>query len=263
MTLLTFIIPVRHQDNSSNWARLKENLAQTISSISAQTSSDWRAVIVANEGADLPNLPERFEVERVHFPPNVLHERQNSSAEDFMDAFRFDKGRRVLKGMLSAADSRYFMIVDDDDLVSADLASFVGEHAGANGWYIRQGWLWTDGGSLMMRTDRFNKLCGTCLIVRSDLYALPARFEDADPQFIMRLLGSHSGVATHFEELGTPLESLPFKGAVYRVGYSGSHSGTAGVLRKCFDTRNPMVLIERLRKLKYVSPSVRREFFGG
>ena len=54
---VTFIIPVRHQSNSKDWSSLKVNLAQTITSISAQTNKNWHAVIVANQGADLPDLP--------------------------------------------------------------------------------------------------------------------------------------------------------------------------------------------------------------
>ena len=34
--ILTFIIPVRHQDSSSNWEVLKRNLTSTIKSIAAQ-----------------------------------------------------------------------------------------------------------------------------------------------------------------------------------------------------------------------------------
>ena len=72
MSLVTFIIPVRHQDNARDWSLLKANLVQTIASISNQTNDDWRGIIVANEGADLPDLPERFGVVRVIFPPNDL-----------------------------------------------------------------------------------------------------------------------------------------------------------------------------------------------
>jgi hypothetical protein len=46
-------------------------------------------IIVANEGAD---LPERFDVERVTFPPNDLHEIDKANIEDVYDAFRADKG---------------------------------------------------------------------------------------------------------------------------------------------------------------------------
>lgn len=79
MTLVTFIIPVRHQENARDWSRLKANLTQTVASISNQTNGDWRGIIVANEGADLPDLPEKFSAVRVTFPPNDLHELERAA----------------------------------------------------------------------------------------------------------------------------------------------------------------------------------------
>ena len=175
MSLVTFIIPVRHQDNARDWSLLKANLVQTIASISNQTNDDWRGIIVANEGADLPDLPERFGVVRVIFPPNDLHEIDKANIEDVRDAFRADKGRRVLMGMLGARDSRFFMIVDDDDFVSARIVQHVAENPDANGWTIDRGYIWDDGGKLLLGYDEFNHLCGTSLIVRSDHRASSVR----------------------------------------------------------------------------------------
>ena len=234
MTLVTFIIPVRHQDNARDWSLLKANLVQTIASISNQTNDDWRGIIVANEGADLPDLPERFGVERVTFPPNDMHELGKASMEDFYDAFRADKGRRVLMGMLRARDSRFFMIVDDDDFVSARIVQHVSENPDANGWTIDHGYVWDDGGKLLLGYDDFNHLCGTSLIIRSDLYDLPERFEDASLDWIKSMLGSHVRIADILAERGTPLATLPFRGAVYRVAHSGSHSKTPSLLVKYF-----------------------------
>lgn len=263
---MTFLIPVRHPDNSPDWSRLKAKLAQTVGSIAAQTNGDWRGIIVANEGADLPPLPEKFSVEWVIFPANDLHDRGNRPKEEFLDAFRIDKGRRVLKGMLHARDSRYFMIVDDDDFVSNRIAQYVSDHADANGWTVDRGYVWDDGGKLLYKHDDFNHVCGTSLIVRSDLYALPERFEDASADFIKYTLGGHYGVARLLAERGTPLNTLPFRGAIYRVGHSGSHSQTPGILKKYFFNeqamRHPGQLLKGLLRLKPVDAAAKREFFG-
>lgn len=267
MTLLTFIIPVRHQDNAADWSVLKANLTQTIASISAQRDPDWRAVIVANHGADLPELPERFGVAWVDFPPNQLHAFGSGSRDAVLDAFRFDKGRRVLAGMLSARDSDYFMIVDDDDFVSAGLVEHVRSYRGGYGWAITRGWVWNQGGSLMLQHEAFNRVCGSCLIVRADLYALPDSFEQFSREFVMSMLGSHNGVVKRFAELGTPLEPLPFRGAVYRVGHAGSHSQTPGILRKYVFaspyTRRPWRVLRQISRLRRIGAGLRAEFFGG
>jgi hypothetical protein len=266
MTLVTFVVPIRHQDNARDWSLLKANLTQTIASISNQTNSDWQAIIVANEGADLPDLPQRFTIERVSFPPNDMHELGKASKEEFYDAFRIDKGRRVLTGMLRARDSRFFMIVDDDDFVSARIVQHVSENPDANGWTIDRGYVWDDGGSLLLGYDDFNHLCGTSLIIRSDLYGLPERFEDASPDWIKSMLGSHIRIADILAERHTPLATLPFRGAVYRVAHGGSHSKTPGILAKYFlnwgALKRPRRTLRNASRLRLVGEAAKREFFG-
>jgi hypothetical protein len=266
MTMVTFIIPVRHQDNARDWSLLKANLVQTVASISNQTNGDWRGIIVANEGADLPDLPERFDVERVTFPPNNLHEIDKADIEAVYDAFRADKGRRVLAGMLRARDSRFFMIVDDDDFVNAGIVQYASENPDANGWAIDRGYIWDDGGKLLLGYDEFNHLCGTSLIVRSDLYGLPESFEDASLDWIKSMLGSHVRIADILAERGTPLATLPFRGAVYRVAHAGSHSKAPGILVKYFLSwealKRPRRLLRNLGRLRLVGDTARREFFG-
>jgi len=266
MSLLTFIIPVRHQNNARDWGQLKANLAQTVASISSQTHDDWRGIIVANEGADLPDLPERFEAVHVGFPPNDLHEMGGADLEAVYEAFRADKGRPVLAGMLAARDSRIFMIVDDDDFVSARIVRHVSENSDAYGWTIDRGYIWDDGGRLLLGYDEFNHLCGTSLIVRSDLYGLPERFEEASLDWIKSLLGSHVRIAGILAKRGTPLTPLPFRGAVYRVAHAGSHSKAPSLVRKYFLSRDalrrPRRMLRHLGRLRLVGEGARREFFG-
>lgn len=266
MSLVTFIIPVRHQDNARDWALLKANLTQTVASISNQSHGDWRGIIVANEGADLPDLPQGFSVVRVTFPPNVLHEIDKANREDVYDAFRADKGRRVLMGMLAARDSGFFMIVDDDDFVSARIVEHVAENQDANGWTIDKGYIWDDGGKILLGYDDFSHLCGTSLIIRAALYGLPERFEDASLDWIKSMLGSHVRIADILAGNGTPLAPLPFRGAVYRVGHAGSHSKAPSLLVKYFLSwealRRPRRLLRNMGKLRLVDDGARREFFG-
>lgn len=265
-SLVTFIIPVRHQDNARDWSLLKQNLVQTVASISNQTNGNWRGIIVANEGADLPDLPERFSVERVTFPPNNLHEIDKADLEAVYDAFRADKGRRVLKGMLAARDSRFFMIVDDDDFVSARIVQHVSENPDANGWTIDRGYIWDDGGKLLLGYNEFNHICGTSLIVRGDNYGLPERFEDASLDWIKSMLGSHVRIADILAGRGTPLLPLPFHGAVYRVAHGGSHSKAPSLLVKYFLSweafKRPRRLLRNLGRLRLVGDTAKREFFG-
>lgn len=266
MALLTFIIPVRHHENASDWGALKAKLAQTVASVANQRHGDWRGIVVANEGSDLPELPPSFEAVRVGFAPNDMHELGAAGVDAFHDAFRLDKGRRVLAGMLAARDSRFFMIADDDDFVSARIAGFVDRHRDEAGWRIDKGYIWDDGGRLLFAHDGFNRLCGTSLIIRADHYELPARFEDASAEWIKAMLGSHRRIGAILAERRSPLRPLPFRGAIYRVGHAGSHSQTPPILRRYFfnrdDALRPWRLLGNARRLRWLGGSLRSEFFG-
>ena len=265
-SVLTFVIPLRHPQNSADWPALKQRLAQTIRSIAAQDDVRWRAIIVANEGSDLPALPKHFAVKQVDFPPNPMFERADNDLEAFREACRLDKGRRVLAGILEADKSGHVMVVDDDDFVSRRLTSFVAKYPGKNGWYVESGYLWGDGGRLIYEYADFSRFCGTSHIVRADLYELPASVEAADPAHIRKMFGSHIFIREDLAARGQALEPLPFAGAVYRIGHAGAHSKSAGLIRQVFFKRellkNPLKLVGRLSRLRLLRATVRRQFWG-
>jgi hypothetical protein len=245
---------------------VRRNLSQTLKSVSAQTHDGWRCVVVANAGADLPTPPANVEFNLVDFSPNPIFEQGRHSRDEYYDAVRWDKGRRVLAGMLQMRESRYFMVVDDDDLVSRNLTRFVAHHLGANGWYVRDGYVWRDGGTMLYRHPDFCNFCGSSLIIRSDLFELPLSIECADPHQVRRMLGSHVFIKRQLADRGVPLEPLPFPGAVYRVGHMGAHSRSRGLLRTFFLRpellRRPSELPRRISRLRLLTQSVRGEFWG-
>jgi hypothetical protein len=272
--ILTFIIPIRHQENAKDWQRVKRVLSETVRSIARQTSEGWKAVIVANHGAELPELPEGFEVKRVDFPPNQfhsrgsaeLHSRGSVAEERFHEALRMDRGRRVLAGMLHAGEMGHVMIVDDDDFVSCQLTAFTAANRTANGWYIFDGYIWSDGGRLLYRYSDFSRFCGSSHVVRADLYGLPPSLEAADETYISRMLGSHIFLQGHLAAAGTPLEKLPFPGAIYRIGHAESHSQHSGIIQRYFRGNNllkrPKELCRRLSRLRVKNRRLEEEFFG-
>ncbi|HEY2464407.1 MAG TPA: hypothetical protein VGI32_10115 [Steroidobacteraceae bacterium] len=264
--VLTFVIPLRHPQNSPDWGALKRRLAQTVRSIAGQDDPRWRAIIVANEGADLPELPRNFELKQVRFPPNPMFEQGDNERDDFLDSCRLDKGRRVLAGILAAGKNGYSMVVDDDDFVSCRLTSFAAARPGDNGWYMPKGYIWGDGGKLIYEFADFWKFCGTSHIIRTALYELPASVEDADPDYLRRIFGSHVLVRGYLQDRGSPLEPLPFAGAIYRIGHAGAHSKSPGLVRQVFFRRevlkNPLQLAQRFSRLRLLDASMRQQFWG-
>ena len=266
-TLLTFVVPVRHPANAPNWADVKERLTQTLASIASQDHTDWRGIVVANRGADLPEMPAGFEVEGVDFPPNPQHDRRQTTQQQFYDAVRLDKGRRVLAGMRHAADSAYFMVADDDDFVSRKLAAFVAAHRGEPGWYFPSGLVWTDGSrnGLLYHHPSFSKLCGTSHIVRADLFGVTLDGTPVTEDEIKERLGSHVFIEQMLARTDTPLAPLPFCGAVYRIGHRGAHSASMGVMRTFVLKRhnvNPRLFVRSLLRLRRMTSALRHEFVG-
>lgn len=263
---LLFVVPLRHPANARSWAEELAKLRETLLSIAAQTHGDWRAVVVANAGAALPALPPGVEVERVEFSPNPLHARGEAPDDEFYEAVRWDKGRRVLAGLLRHRNARFSMVVDGDDLVSRRLAAFVAAHPDHHGWTIAEGFVWNDGGRLMYRHGDFASLCGTSHIVRTALLDLPDDAAHAEARLITRWLGSHRFLAADLAARGQALAVLPFAGAVYRVGHAGAHSGSAPVIRNLVMNasllRRPHLVPGRVARLRWLTAARRREFFG-
>ena len=160
----------------------------------------------------------------------------------------------------------YVMVVDDDDFVSCRLTSYVASHLGQNGWYVRNGYLWTDGGKLIYEYADFSKFCGTSHIIRTALYELPASVEAADPDYICKIFGSHIFIREYLAARGQPLEPLPFVGAIYRIGHAGAHSKSTGLIKQMFFKRelltNPFKIVGRLCRLRLLGTRVRNQFWG-
>lgn len=266
--IITFIIPVRHPENARDWGKQKRNLTATVGSIANQSEAGWRAVIVANHGSDLPELPAGFEVKWVDFPPNRCYEKDRNDLAKVNEAVRLDKGRRILAGLLHARSNMgYAMVVDDDDFISRDLTAYIRQHPGTFGWFVKDGYVWTDGGHWLFLHDDFSNLCGSSHIIRSDLLDLPQSLESASEEYIKNVLGSHLYIHGLLSERGTPLVPLPFPGAVYRAASAESHSQSSGILRHFFFKRsvlaNPLLLLRRLTRVRSKSMAMERQFFGG
>ena len=261
---LCFVIPVRHPDNAKDWSRLCRNLAETAAAIARQSSPDWRAIVVANRGASLPDLPPGFSVQRVDFPPNPRYAGSAEDREQVLEAIRFDKGRRVLAGVLAAPDARHIMVVDDDDFISSRIAAFISRQPGTCCWQVNEGYFWDEGSRLMFRHWDFSSLCGTSLVVPRAAYTLPQSVEAADPALIRAEFGSHIQIKPLLRDKGFEWKPLPFPGAIYRVGHAESHSQSRTMFRRWFMDRRlitrPGRLLRHIRRLTPVTTALAAEF---
>ena len=182
-------------------------------SVCNQTSPNFRVVVVCNERPET-----QFEHPNVHYlevdypPPPIFDPSEgplvgyeHSRSKD-MARKNADKARRIHAGLDYGErfNPTHAMVVDADDCVSNRLAEFVAQHPDVPGWYLKRGYIYTEGSSFMFRNGyNFNVVCGTSVIFgfrRRDLVLY-------QPDFYQHA----------FYDVPVGLEPLPFAGAVYSM----------------------------------------------
>ena len=264
--MLNFVVPVRHQATTRDWALVSSNLRATIRSIAAQSIPLWRAWIIADRAADLSNLDEtdNIKVLRTDFPPAHIH---NGVGRDTVyNIIRDDKGARVAEAYAKLAnEDGYMMVTDYDDFVSRRLASFVQHKDGCPGWYINQGLLYT-GGIFLRKVNYLDEICGTSLILNLQvLRDIQSTCSASD--FIRFTLGSHKFTKHRLEGTSNQLAPLPFTGAVYRVEHENSTETRSSTWEELANIRSlirrPRHTMRALANVRALLPTHSAEFFGG
>lgn len=268
--MITFIIPLRHPASSKNWQNVVARLTETLTSAAnACREGNARCILVANEEATLPPLPSAVDLLRVAIPPPAVSVfRGEADDNERRRAVWLDKGLKVAAGAIRAraAGSRYVMSVDADDLVSNRIPSFVAQHAGEPGWYVRTGWLLPVGGRIGALLPDFHNWCGTYAIVRTDLLPLADRLETMDPETVRLWFGHHRELIPALASHESPLAPLPFPGAIYRIGHGDGNFQRQSLASELFGWRrwreNPRAFVRQLTRLRWFGPGCTREFVG-
>jgi hypothetical protein len=262
--MLKFLVPVRHQSGVSDWSEIARNLKMTLASIAGQTHSDWRCLVVANEGADLPTMPAGCEVLRIDAPYKPLPPRA-PEREAYEAAIRADKGMRLWAGLNHMEPGGFVMVTDYDDFVHRDLARLVAENPdNPSGWYIEEGYLYTEGSGVMRRRSEFHTVCGTSNIVRDELLRRAPAGESLDFH-IKRRLGSHVSIVADAAKWGMEMQPVPFPAAIYRAGYGQQVSGYRGVWKSILANLNPLhpqKMFETIASVTPITSTIRRNFWG-
>jgi hypothetical protein len=272
---VVFLIPVPSSQRVRDWHVGCLYFKQTLSSILNSSSDDY-AIVAA--GHELPNfqLPQdsRFKFLSLNHPlPPQKHGDYLAAVKDKMIkmAAAWDQAK-------SAWNPQYVMKLDWDDLVSSWLVEWLVSATNEAGYLIKHGWIWrSQVPHLIQRTEYFDRVCGSCLLIRSDLadHTGPFlthvegttlspeahRFAASDHYSLvpgsgigtLLLNDSHQRCAAQFEYLGERLATIPFTAAVCRIG----HGNNAG---RPFGTQTTRMLLGRLRRTRLVTPKLRKEF---
>jgi hypothetical protein len=272
---IVFLIPIASVRRIKNWGLACTLFRQTLSSIFNSTVQNYCVAVAGHEAPDfqLPQSPRFKYLSLEHALPSEECGRYVASVKDKMiklaAAWEYAK---------SAWNPQYVMKLDWDDLISSRLVEWLASAENQAGYLLRYGWVWrAESRYLVQCTEYFDRVCGSCLIIRSDLadrtgpflthvegielgpegdrFAANDHYSLVPGSEIGKLLlnDSHQRYAAQFDYLGHRLSTVPFNAAVCRLGH-GNNTGQPP--RK--DTAR--MLLGRIRRTRLITPRLRNEF---
>lgn len=258
--MLLFIIPVKSRKAATSWSELCKLFERSLRSVCNQTSSEFRVIVVCNEKPSINFHHPNVKYLEVDFPVPAAD--YGSKVED--------RAKRVVAGILAGKELQptHVMSVDADDCISKQIAAFVNQHKPKNGWFVNSGFEYEEGNKkISIRKKDFHRLCGTCNIINYQLFNLPEKMLPYDQLTgYDRFLGGHPLAKGDLAERGTPIEPLPFPGAIYirdKAGESVSLQEPLSAKLK----RNPKETLHGLKKFvlapfneKVLTDEIREEF---
>jgi hypothetical protein len=273
--LVVFLVPVAPRRAKRRWDAACAQLRQTLESIRNSADGNFCCVAAGNEPPDFDvRLDARFDFISLPLSPPAHPSPVISAVLDKMVKLTAAWAHAKAKW-----NPRYVMKLDADDFISSRLVGWLAQNEGAAGYLISHGWLWETGARFFIqRTETLDRVCGSCLVARSDLVertgpfltetegvvlsAENARFAIADQHSLVpgsatgTLLAndSHQRWPAQFAYLGHTLASVPFPAVLYRTANPDSVSG----VKKNY--RSLRMFAGALRRKRLITPSLRREF---
>jgi hypothetical protein len=276
--ILAFLIAFASREIKSKWEIACAHLQQTLKSIQNSTNGSFRVVVAGHE---TPDFDIRFD-SRFYFLP-VKH--PIPSRENYPVSLKLDRLTKIAAAWdyaKSTCNPRYVMKLDADDFITSRLVDWLDNAGGEGGYLIKHGWFWRSGARyLIQRTEYLDRVCGSCLIIRTDLADRTGpfltevegvRLDEASSRFAasdhyslvpgsgistLLLNDSHQRYAAQFAYLGHKLSSVPFNAVVYRTGNPDSSSAVARIGRPRYTLR---MLVGSIRRTRFITKRLRREF---
>jgi len=276
---IAFLIPIASPGRVKDWHLACAYLRQTLSSILNSTNGSYCVVVAGHEPPDFP-LPQdpRFAFLSLDHPlPSQENGYYLAAVQDKLinlgAAWSYAK---------STWSPQYVMKLDWDDLISSQLLEWLGNAGGDAGYLIRHGWVWRSGSRYVIQcTEYFDRVCGSCLIIRSDVVDRTGPFlteieggvlNEAGRRFAandqyslvpgsgtstLLLSDSHQRYAAQFAYLGHRLATVPFNAAVCRIHENNAGGGES------HGTQTLRMFFGRIRRTRLVTPGLKKEFMLG
>ena len=279
--LVAFLIPFASRRVKPKWEIACDHLRQTLRSIHNSSNDNYFVVVAGHEP---PDFDVRFD-SRFHFlslnHPIPSHQKYHVS----LVRDKLTKNAAAWDYTKSISTPKYVMKLDADDFISSRLVDWLDHANGEAGYLIKYGWLWrSESHYLIQRTEYLDRVCGSCLIIRSDLADRNGPFlteldgvplDEASSTFAARdhyslvpgsgistllLNNSHQRYAAQFAYLGHQLATIPFNAVVYRTGNPDSTSRFGGFWRPKCSVR---MVVGSIRRTRFITHRLRKEFMLG
>ncbi|SRR5579883_440033 len=210
--MLVFVVPLKSPQVSKSWELVTQLFERCMRSLCNQTSPHYRVIVVCNERPRIDFHHPNIKYIEVDFPP--------ANETDPICRGHTDKGRKILKGLIHAQEfcPSHTMAVDADDCVSKYLAEFVHKNQHCYGWFINKGYKYQNGSDFVyIKRSNFYRMCGTSNILMYELNQLPKNPEYNRGYGYYKFYIDHEKVRGDLIKKGTPLQPLPFAGAIYII----------------------------------------------
>jgi hypothetical protein len=284
---VAFLVPIASRRTTEDWHLACAYFKQTLSSIFNSTSGNFCVVVAGHEPPDfqLPQDP-RFKFLSLNHP---LPSRENGYRRRLFDHVWYGAVKDKMIKLAAAWDyakstwnPQYVMKFDWDDLVSCRLVDWLVSVEDGAGYLIKHGWVWRSGSRyLIQRTEKFDRVCGSCLIIRSDLADKTGpflhspdgtRFDDASLQMeatdgyslipgaatgTLLLNDSHMRAEPQFAYLGHRLGTVPFSAAIWRIGHANN------ITSQLHLTQTVRMFLGRIRRTRLITSNLKKEFMLG
>jgi hypothetical protein len=273
---VAFLIPFASRSNKSRWDIACTHLRHTLNSVQNSASESYCVVVAGHEAPD-------FNIETDSRCCFLSVDHAIPPHEDPIVSGRLDKLAKITAAWNYAKSTwhpHYAMKLDADDLVSSRLVQWLEDSGGGPGYVVKHGWIWRSGSRyLVQATEYLDRVCASCLIVRSDIADLEGPFRTGvegvrfDPQSssfaaadqyslipgsvnsALLLNDSHQRYAAQFAFLGYKLSSVPFSAVVYRIGNPESNSASLKT-----EQRTLRMILGTLRRSRLITKRLKREF---
>jgi cellulose synthase/poly-beta-1,6-N-acetylglucosamine synthase-like glycosyltransferase len=154
--MLVFITSLKHPSTVASPDTMLRLLNRTLSTIEAQTCSDYRVIVVCHE---IPQLSYDFahvEYVLVDFPPpaddfldlayTAEVDRDEGQRKKRLELVKLDKGRKYLRGLYHARqyNPSHVMFFDADDCLSPNIVQTVLRGPKEKSWYVGNGYIYSE-----------------------------------------------------------------------------------------------------------------------